>query len=123
MKSKAVPSIYTALTTIVAFGSLTISGIRPVIDFGWMMSIGICAAFLISFAVFPASLMLLKPKLALPGHDLIGALTRTLSSLVQKHGASILMFFIVVALMSVTGISKLTIENRFIDHFKKTTEI
>ena len=62
MKSKAVPSLYTALTTIVAFGSLLVSGIRPVIDFGWMMSIGICAAFIISFVIFPASLMLLKPK-------------------------------------------------------------
>ncbi|MCK5308399.1 MAG: MMPL family transporter, partial [Zetaproteobacteria bacterium] len=54
MKSKAIPSIYTALTTIVAFGSLLVSGIRPVIDFGWMMSIGICVAFLMSFAIFPA---------------------------------------------------------------------
>jgi predicted RND superfamily exporter protein len=123
MRSKALPSIYTALTTIVAFGSLLVSGIRPVIDFGWMMSIGICVAFLISFAVFPASLMLLKPKLALPRHDLIGALTRSFSNLVERHGRSILFLYIAVALISVTGVSKLTVENRFIDHFKKTTEI
>jgi predicted RND superfamily exporter protein len=123
MKSKAIPTIYTALTTIVAFGSLTVSDIRPIIDFGWMMSIGICAALLISYAVFPSSLMLLKPKLALPGHDLIGALTRTLSDFVEKHGTSVMVLFAVVALMSVAGISKLTVENRFIDHFKKTTEI
>jgi predicted RND superfamily exporter protein len=123
MKSKAVPSIYTALTTIVAFGSLLVSGIRPVIDFGWMMSIGICVAFLMSFAIFPASLMLLKPRLALPHHDLIGALTLTFSKLVEKHGKSILVLYSVIALMSVIGISRLTIENRFIDHFKKSTEI
>jgi predicted RND superfamily exporter protein len=123
MRSKAVPSIYTALTTIVAFGSLLVSGIRPVIDFGWMMSIGICVAFLMSFAIFPASLMLLKPRLALPHHDLIGALTRTFSNLVEKHGKSILVLYSVIALMSVIGISRLTIENRFIDHFKKSTEI
>jgi len=123
MKSKAVPSIYTALTTIVAFGSLMVSGIRPVIDFGWMMSIGVCAAFLISFTFFPASLMLMKPKVALPGHDYIGALTHAFSNLVQKHGKLILVSYIVIALLSVMGISKLTVENRFIDHFKKTTEI
>jgi predicted RND superfamily exporter protein len=123
MKSKAVPSIYTALTTIVAFGSLLLSGIRPVIDFGWMMSIGICVAFLMSFAIFPASLMLLKPRMALPHHDLIGALTRTFSKLVEKHGKSVLVLYSVIALMSVIGISRLTIENRFIDHFKKSTEI
>lgn len=32
------PCFYMAITTIVAFGSLTFSGIRPVIDFGWMMT-------------------------------------------------------------------------------------
>ncbi|UCH80065.1 MAG: MMPL family transporter [Nitrospiraceae bacterium] len=123
MKSKVVPSIYTALTTIVAFGSLLVSGIRPVIDFGWMMSIGICVAFIISFVIFPSSLMLLKPKLALPHHDVIGSLTRRISNLVEKHGRSILVLYTVIAIMSVTGISRLTIENRFIDNFKKSTEI
>ena len=123
MKSKAVPSIYTALTTIVAFGSLMVSGIRPVIDFGWMMSIGVCVAFLISFVFFPASLMLMKPKVALPGHDYIGALTRAFSNLVQTHGTLILISYIAIALLSIVGVTKLTVENRFIDHFKKTTEI
>jgi predicted RND superfamily exporter protein len=123
MKSKAIPSIYTALTTIVAFGSLLVSGIRPVIDFGWMMSIGICVAFLMSFAIFPASLMLLKPRLALPRHDLIGSLTRIFSGLVENHGRPILVLYILIAVMSITGISRLTVENRFIDHFKKSTEI
>ena len=123
MKSKAIPSIFTALTTIVAFGSLLVSGIRPVIDFGWMMSIGICAAFLISFAIFPASLILLKPKLALPHHDFVGALTRIFSNLVEKHGRLILVIYTLIAVISIMGISRLTIENRFIDHFKKSTEI
>ncbi len=123
MKSKALPSIYTALTTIVAFGSLLVSGIRPVIDFGWMMSIGICAAFIISFAVFPASLMLLKPKLALPHHDFIGMLTRALSRLVERKSRTILAMYIIVAAISIAGISRLTIENSFIDLFKKSTEI
>ena len=123
MKSKAVPSIYTALTTIVAFGSLMVSGIRPVIDFGWMMSIGICVAFLMSFIIFPASLMLMKPRLALPRHDHVGSITRTFSNLVENHGRSILVLYIGIALLSVIGISRLTIENRFIDLFKKSTEI
>ena len=123
MKSKAIPSIYTALTTIVAFGSLLVSGIRPVIDFGWMMSIGICVAFLMSFAIFPASLMLLKPRLALPRHDLIGSLTRIFSSLVENHSRSILVLYILIAVISIAGISRLTVENRFIDHFKRSTEI
>jgi predicted RND superfamily exporter protein len=123
MRSKALPSLYTALTTIVAFGSLIVSGIRPVIDFGWMMAIGICVAFLMSFTLFPASLMLLKPKLTLPRNDLTGALTSAFSNLVEKHSKSIIVIYVGLALMSAVGISTLTVENRFIDNFKDTTEI
>ncbi len=123
MKSKALPSLYTALTTIVAFGSLLVSDVRPVIDFGWMMAIGICIAFLMSFALFPASLMLLKPKLTLHRHDFTGAITGAFSNLVENHGKLILVLYIGIALMSAIGISNLTVENRFIDHFKDTTEI
>jgi predicted RND superfamily exporter protein len=123
VKSKALPSLYTAMTTIVAFGSLMMSGIRPVIDFGWMMAIGICVAFLLSFVLFPASLMLLNPKLTLRRQDLTGALTRTFSDLVEKRTKLILVLSIGIVFMSVVGMSHLTVENRFIDHFKRTTEI
>ena len=58
VRSKAVPCFYTAITTIVAFGSLVFSAIRPVIDFGWMMVIGILVAFVLVFTIFPAGLML-----------------------------------------------------------------
>ncbi|MGD8420716.1 MAG: MMPL family transporter, partial [Gammaproteobacteria bacterium] len=57
--SKFTPSFYTAITTMVAFGSLLVSGIRPVIDFGWMMVIGITVSFVLAFTLFPAALMLL----------------------------------------------------------------
>ena len=63
--SKFTPSFFTAVTTIVAFGSLLVSGIRPVIDFGWMMVIGIVVSFLLAFTLFPAALMLL-PRLNTP---------------------------------------------------------
>ena len=56
------PCFYTAITTIVAFCSLIVSDIRPVIDFGWMMTIGIALAFVLNFIYFPAVLVLLKPE-------------------------------------------------------------
>ena len=65
--SKFHPSFYTAITTMVAFGSLLVSGIRPVIDFGWMMVIGISVSFVLAFTLFPAALMLL-PRLDSPGN-------------------------------------------------------
>jgi predicted RND superfamily exporter protein len=123
MKSKAHPSLYTALTTIVAFGSLMFSDIRPVIDFGWMMAIGICAAFIISYALFPALLMLFKPELIMPEHDFTAAFTHAFSNLVERHSTLIKVFYIIIALFSVIGMTHLTVENRFMDNFKETTEI
>ena len=49
MRSKFAPCFYTAITTIAAFGSLTVSGILPVEYFGWMMCIGIVVSFLVTF--------------------------------------------------------------------------
>ncbi|MCD6581833.1 MAG: MMPL family transporter [Desulfuromusa sp.] len=124
VRSKAVPSIYTALTTIVAFASLLTSDIRPVIDFGWMMTIGISFALLISFAIFPAGLMLYKsPVKFIPKFDITGIITRTCAHWVEHRGKLTLTIFAALAIISVIGISKLTVENRFIDYFKPTTEI
>ena len=117
------PCFYTALTTIVAFGSLLVSGIRPVIDFGWMMSIGIVVAFIVSFTFFPASLMLLKPGVAVSRDDITAKITRFFANLIQRHSKGTLVFFGVLAVIGLTGVTQLTVENRFIDYYKESTEI
>ena len=43
IKSKFVPCLFATLTTIAGFTSLMLCDIKPVIHFGWMMSIGILA--------------------------------------------------------------------------------
>jgi predicted RND superfamily exporter protein len=123
VRSKALPSVYTALTTVVAFGSLLFSDIRPVIDFGWMMAIGIGAAFLLSFVLFPAGLMLLRADRVPARRDFTGRLTAWLAYLVESHTKTTLAVFLIIGIVSLVGISRLTVENRFIDHFKDTTEI
>jgi len=57
--SKFVPCLYTTLTTIAGFSSLLISGILPVITFGWMMSLGLVVSLIVTFILFPAILLLL----------------------------------------------------------------
>ncbi|WP_321391623.1 MMPL family transporter [uncultured Desulfuromusa sp.] len=124
VRSKAIPSIYTSLTTIVAFASLLTSDIRPVIDFGWMMAIGISFALLISFALFPAGLMLYKkPVHFTPRFDITGIITRTCAHWIESRSRLTLVIFASLTIISMIGISKLTVENRFIDYFKPTTEI
>lgn len=124
VRTKAVPSIYTALTTIVAFASLLTSGIRPVIDFGWMMAIGISFALLISFVLFPASLMLFKSPVQFRHRiDITGIITRTCARWVEQRGTLTLLVFAGLSILAAIGISRLTVENRFIDNFKTSTEI
>ncbi|WP_417565965.1 efflux RND transporter permease subunit [Marinobacter sp.] len=117
------PCFYMAITTIVAFGSLTFSGIRPVIDFGWMMTLGLTVAFLITFIVFPALLTLLPPPLdSRVTSDRI-PFTDAFARLTEHFGKTVLVGSGVIAVLCVVGLSKLTVENSFIDYFKASTEI
>jgi predicted RND superfamily exporter protein len=117
------PCLYTALTTIVAFGSLIVSGIRPVIDFGWMMSIGIVVAFIVSFTFFPAALMLLEPGKPRSRNDMTAAITRFFADLIRHRGRSTMAVFALLVAVALAGTTRLTVENRFIDYYKESTEI
>ena len=118
-----VPCFYTALTTMVAFGSLVVSGIRPVIDFGWMMVIGISIGFVFSFTLFPASLMLFRPGKPRVLRDITAAITGFFARIIDGRTWQTLMITTVLVVAGVAGIMQLTIENRFIDYYKKSTEI
>ena len=121
--SKFTPSFYTAITTMVAFGSLLVSGIRPVIDFGWMMVIGIIVSFLLAFIMFPAGLMLL-PRLNTPvTQDMTGAFTSSIANFIQHRTRAALILFAALVAIALTGIPRLSVENRFIDYYKDSTEI
>ncbi len=121
--SKFIPCLYTALTTMVAFGSLLVSGIRPVIDFGWMMVLGLAVAFTLSFTLFPAALVLLKAGTAPRLRNVTGAMTGALARGITARPGLTLLAGAVLAVVGVAGTFQLSIENRFIDYFKKSTEI
>jgi len=119
----ALPCFYTSITTIVAFCSLLVSGIRPVIDFGWTMTIGISLAFVLNFTFFPAALVLLSPEISSSGKDKTRIFTLAIAAFIKRHQKIILCGSFLLAVVSMIGISKLEVENRFIDHFKSNTEI
>lgn len=123
VRDMAVPCLYSALTTIVAFMSLVMSGIRPVIDFGWMMTIGLVVGFILVFVVLPAGLMILPKGEPKDRGDNSAALTVRFSKLAEFHGGKILLLTLIVGLVSVWGITRLEVENRFVDYFKSDSEI
>ena len=50
------PILYTVLTTVCAFLSLIFSDIKPIIDFGWMMTFGLITSFILTFSLLPTLL-------------------------------------------------------------------
>ena len=117
------PCLYTALTTAVAFGSLIVSGILPIITFGWMMMMGVATALIVAFTLFPAILSILnKDESRLNANVKLG-LTSALASLTEKLGNKVLYIYLAVVLLSGIGLSQIRVENSFIDYFRESTEI
>ena len=116
------PCLYTVITTIAAFASLTASHVQPVIDFGLMMSIGVTVAFVLSFIGFAIFMVLLKQPKSSRESKKSFALEK-LALVADKKGKSIILSCTVIALISTFGLSKLSVENSFINYFKKDTEI
>jgi predicted RND superfamily exporter protein len=101
---------------------LAVSDIKPVIDFGQMMVAGILFAFVFTFAILP-SVMIFLVRTPSTEKDFSKGLTLYFSSFTENNGRTILILTALLILMSLTGMSKLTVENRFIDYFKTSTEI
>ena len=119
------PCLYTTVTTIVAFASLVVSGIRPVIDFGWMMTIGVAGAFIVTFIIIPTGLVLLplSRSRAVSVKRQSPAFTLFFAKVADHHGAWVWGASLFILVASVIGILQLKVENRFIDYFDDETEI
>lgn len=122
-KLMAIPCLYTALTTLVAFASLLVAGIQPVIDFGLMMSLGIVVGFVCTFLVIPALMSVLPQTGGGDGGQSSRAMTLIFSDWVERFGSGVLGITAFLIVLTLVGISRLEVENRFIDYFKDSTEI
>jgi predicted RND superfamily exporter protein len=117
------PIFYTVLTTICAFLSLIFSGIKPIIDFGWMMTLGLLVSLSITFTLLPAVLNILSKKNINFQDEKKSKITSYLSRVAQKKTKIIFFSSALVMVISVVGILKLEVENSFINYFDKKTEI
>ena len=123
MRDKFEPCLFTTITTMVGFGSLLIAGIRPVIDFGWMMLISMGVIFILVFNLFPALLSLFLKIDHDEKKEKSHLLTKAFANLVIRKPLQIIAFFTIMFAISISGITKLTAENQFIKAFKEDTEI
>ena len=117
------PCTFAVLTTVVGFGSLVLSGILPVMNFGWMMSAGIGVSLFLTFLIFPVLLMQMPKIMPNTSFESRFALTKIFADITERHGRTILVISICALTLSVIGAARLNVENSFIDYFQEDTEI
>ncbi len=118
------PILYTVLTTICAFLSLVFSGIKPIIDFGWMMTLGLIVSLLVTFLLLPSLINIFSSENEINVKNTEQSLiTSFLGSIAKKTNILIFGFTSMIVIASIIGITKLEVENSFINYFDKETEI
>lgn len=123
VSSMSKPTFFAVITTVAGFSSLMLSGILPVINLGWMMSTSLLLSFFITYAMFGSIMILLKPSIPNKSFEANYDITRPLSYVVQKHYMYIFVVSLIIILFSISGATKLIVENSFINYFKPSTEI
>ena len=123
-KKMMLPILYTVLTTICAFLSLIFSGIKPIIDFGWMMTLGLIVSLLVTFLLLPCLLNIFSSENEMNIQDTEKSIiTKFLASIAKKNNNLLLGTTLIIVIASIVGIFKLEVENSFINYFDKETEI
>ncbi len=121
LKNMFWPCFYTTLTTMVAFGSLIITDIKPIIDFGFIMLISLIISLLCSFTILPLCILLFSLN---TNHKTNTTFLKiNFISLVSNHSKKIFITSFFLFIISIYGGINLGVENSFINYFKKNTEI
>ncbi|MDC0347847.1 MMPL family transporter [Gammaproteobacteria bacterium] len=116
------PCFFAAITTAVAFLSLLLGDLKPVIEFGKMMAFGISIAFIFTFSFLPSAISLIKES---QSRDYLSLhkITNKILSIAKNNSVSIYLVFASTFCILIFGTTKLVVENRFIDYFDEETEI
>ena len=117
------PILYTVLTTICAFLSLIFSEIKPIIDFGWMMTLGLIVSFVVTFSLLPTLISFVSDVSVNINENRNSVFTNLLGKISINNKNLIFIVSTLIFFISVFGISRLEVENSFINYFSKNTEI
>ena len=123
LNQMVIPCFFAALTTAIAFLSLIMGDIKPVIEFGKMMSVGMFFAFIFTFTFLPAGMKILIKSSVGDSSGWINKIPLKLANFSLARGSQIAVFFLMTSFVMLYGISRLEVENRFIDYFSPETEI
>jgi predicted RND superfamily exporter protein len=130
------PVFLAALTTFAGFSSLIFTSVAPIREFGYFSSFGVAAAFIVALALIPSLLIIRGPRVTVrqkrqiekqkikEGQDTgFSAFLADNLANIANHKKTILFFTLLAAIISLYGISKLVIDNVFIEYFRSDTDI
>lgn len=123
LEDKLSPCFYATLTTSVGFGALIFSGLQPVVAFGWMMLASMLITMAVSLLLFPALLSFLPASKETKEYGFIKALLERLRRLSMRAPLAVSGFVLIVFAVMAAGITRLNVENSFINYFDKDTQI
>ena len=117
------PILYAVLTTALAFLSFIFCDIKPVIDFGLMMTLGLFISLFVSMILLPYLIIKFKPKASPVHKSKESKIAKFFETIAINQKFLVLTFSSIIFILSIYGMTKLKVENSFINYFDKNTEI
>jgi len=122
LEQKAGACFYAGFTAAIGFGSLIFCDIKPVITFGWMMIIAMFFSTVVSLILFPSILVLFEKDHVQQKKKLAHSVLQLCTYVTLKYSAFIALFCVCLIVMGIIGLTRLKVENSFINYFKSTTQ-
>ncbi|MCP4295330.1 MAG: hypothetical protein GY786_06965, partial [Proteobacteria bacterium] len=86
-------------------------------------SVGLVVSLIVTFFLFPAILCLIPKGKSGEDRQFGGGFTRFLANVTQNNAKTVFIVTGLLIAMIAVGVSRLTVENSFIDYFRESTEI
>ncbi len=125
-----VPCLFTSLTTMAGFASMSVSSIKAIRHFAIYSSVGVGAAFLLTITFLVVFLSMGKKKVRtqdaappVPGERFLVTILAAVSRFDIRMKWPILILSAVVFVVSAVGITRLKVDSNFITEFSKKTHI
>lgn len=115
--------LYGVFITIIGFLSFIFCDIRPVIDFGYMMCVGLIISMFVTMILLPLLIIQFKPRITKEQKTKNSKFFKNLAEFAINKKLLIIISSTLILLASFYGSSKITVENSFINYFNKETEI
>ncbi|MCW8108262.1 MMPL family transporter [Alteromonas ponticola] len=123
LEDKLSPCFFATLTTSVGFGSLIFSGLQPVVAFGWMMLAAMLVTMAVGLLLFPSLLCLLPKTKETQDFTFVKRILNVLKRMNLAIPKTVVSVSLIVAILIALGITRLDVENSFIDYFDQDTQV